>query len=122
MGYAELFINIALSMVKSAFTMSVQTELRSRAELSMGSSAKGKACMSVPAPRPQPAARPPGLSNTTFIFTTICQVRNYLHPHFTDSSLRPREGRSSPDVMVKCTQPVLVLIRQPPHQAVAGPG
>lgn len=99
--------------------MSVQTELRSRAELSMGSAAKGKAYVLVPAPCPQPAARPPGLSNPTFIFTTICQVRNYLHPHFTDSSLRPREGWPSPDVMVKCTQPVLVLTRQPPRQAVA---
>lgn len=70
-------------------------------------------------PMPPACCPPPGLSNPTFIFTTICQVRNYLHPHFTDSSLRPREGWPSPDVMVKCTQPVLVLTRQPPCQAVA---
>ena len=52
MGYAELLINIALCMVKNAFTMSVQTALRSRAELTMGSVAKGRACVLVPAPRP----------------------------------------------------------------------
>lgn len=66
---------------------------------------EGPACQSWPPATL--ACRPPGLSNlnVTLIFTAPCEVRNYLHPHFTDKLLKPREA----NVTVKCTQPALVL-------------
>lgn len=110
MGYAELLINIALCMVK-CFHYECKQNSGSRAELSMGG-VKGKAYVLAPAPCPQPACPPPGLSNPTFIFTTICQVRT-SSSHFTDSSLRPR-GLAEPVMSWSSALSQSGPYRQPP--------